>query len=99
MFFAPGQDYFKAPYEGLAVYHYEEKSKTKDSYFYSALEHRLASIDENTRREITSRLILKRKAADKEPQRLEEPLPTLLTVFWAVVDADDALPPLQKEEL
>lgn len=91
MFFSPGENYFDKPYDELKSYRYHTGSELLENYYNSALIHRTDSLnDKGVAKDILSKL-LNKNPAQKDPDIKKETIPTLLTIFWEVLMADENL--------
>lgn len=97
MFFSPGENYFDAPYADLKSFRFQVGKEELENYYSSALIQRTGMLsDKAISKDILSRL-LNRNPINKTHDTKPEVIPTLITIFWEVLDNDDSFSGSDKE--
>ncbi len=98
LFFSPGQDYFAAPYQDLISYRYEARQDKPENFFQSALLHRTKRLEPAIAKDIESKLLTRNPLPDgSDTKRVA--IPTLLTLYWALLRTDDRIDGIDREKI
>lgn len=97
LFFSPGENYFDKPYKQFISYRYQVGKDELENFYNSALLHRANYLENKAvSKDVLSRLLNKNPIEEKEELKAET-IPTLLTIFWEVLSADNLIPESIKE--
>ncbi len=99
MFFSPGEDYFNSPYQNFKSFRYNVGKEELENYYNSALLHRTTKLNNAAEaKDLLSRLLNKNPVSEEADTKTEM-IPTLLTIFWEVFEADLSIADLIKKEV